>query len=216
MRGVKRVSHILVDVATLLSALLFVVMAALWVRSATFDGRREDWVFTANQSSGWPRLAVGRIEFGTLGPPQPLVWGQHYLEGPAEPYPDVTSYTLILDRRSTTWSFAGFERQEGRVVVEPSRPPASLVGPLPRTAMPFRAWLVPYWFPVLWLVLLPAARVVRVVRHSRRARHRRLRGLCPQCGYDCRATPERCPECGTTLVSKAGPPSEGLSETEGV
>jgi hypothetical protein len=54
---------------------------------------------------------------------------------------------------------------------------------------------IPDWCPVAVTALLPA--VSLVTRRARRAR--RIAGRCLACGYDLRATPERCPECGTPV-----------------
>jgi hypothetical protein len=53
----------------------------------------------------------------------------------------------------------------------------------------------PYWFIMLLTGILPGARLAGWRRRARRLRMRP--GLCRHCGYDCRATPDRCPECGT-------------------
>lgn len=54
-------------------------------------------------------------------------------------------------------------------------------------------WATPLWCPALVLGLIVGAQCGLALR-QRRARH--LVGHCPACGYDLRATPDRCPECG--------------------
>ena len=61
------------------------------------------------------------------------------------------------------------------------------------------AIVVPYWAVTLVFALVPAARAMTLVRNARR-RHRRL---CVSCGYDLRATPDRWPECGTPAAAGA-------------
>jgi hypothetical protein len=55
---------------------------------------------------------------------------------------------------------------------------------------------VPHWLIVVLSAALPVRRAV--TRRRQRVLSGRLRlGLCPTCGYDLRASPDRCPECGT-------------------
>ena len=69
-------------------------------------------------------------------------------------------------------------------------------GPVIAQGVPFRSVTVSYWLPALLAAALPAFRLVAWTR--RRRRRRRNVGLCSACGYDLRATPGRCPECGAT------------------
>jgi hypothetical protein len=54
---------------------------------------------------------------------------------------------------------------------------------------PLRAHVISDWVIALLLALTPTLWLLRRRRH-------RAAGHCPHCGYDLRATPDRCPECG--------------------
>ena len=57
----------------------------------------------------------------------------------------------------------------------------------------WRVLTVPYYGLFMLSLALP---VMRGLMFMRRRRARRRPGCCVVCGYDLRATPERCPECG--------------------
>jgi hypothetical protein len=63
---------------------------------------------------------------------------------------------------------------------------------------PVRVAWVEYSVPCWMLGLLTVAPASVVTRSARR-RYRRPVGYCRHCGYDLRATPDRCPECGLVV-----------------
>jgi hypothetical protein len=53
-----------------------------------------------------------------------------------------------------------------------------------------------------WLVCVATGWPMWFVIRDIRRRFRRPPGFCSHCGYDLRATPDRCPECGTTRAAE--------------
>lgn len=98
----------------------------------------------------------------------------------------------------TAWEFN--ERVVGRNLREPgqllwaSAEPDAFGSPDAYAELGVRSWVIITAFAVV-----PVWRGVTVIR---RMRHRG-NGLCSNCGYDLRATPGRCPECGTSTAAAA-------------
>jgi hypothetical protein len=69
---------------------------------------------------------------------------------------------------------------------------------------PFVWVRVPYWSVVAALAAVPAWRFSARARRAARIRN----SVCPGCGYDLRATPGQCPECG----AGAGADSDGAQQ----
>jgi hypothetical protein len=74
-------------------------------------------------------------------------------------------------------------------------------GPSPISMPPYAPWpqSVKVGIPS-FIMAIPMLMTLRAMYYSRRQRRRVKKGLCEQCAYDTRFSPDRCPECGT-LVS---------------
>jgi hypothetical protein len=182
-----RVGRILFTLATTLSLFLFVETALLWGRSY------------------WVRDIVG---FGRHGGNchvvQSILGRVHFLsdlDGGCEGGVTYSSDRLAADAiwnggmssypRTMRWrAGVAYETYDGYVMGQP--------GLYPEIVTHHRLVVVPYGYFAGVFAILPA----RWVMTWRRRRDRRRRGVCAACGYDLRATPERCPECGAVPAGR--------------
>ena len=191
----------LLNLLTVLSLLMCVAVCVLWVRSyrgcapSSHDHLlgRSWWLLSFN---GWFMLdntpAVDRAwrdqaAWLAEAQTQAELNGRWIREFPARPDKPRHPYGPNESSRDATGAGA-------RAEVETSAP-APPIRPQPTVPLHGTRRLVPHAIPAAIAVILPAIHLVGRYRAQRRQRRQSL-CQCPACGYDLRATPDMCPECG--------------------
>jgi hypothetical protein len=182
----------LFNVLAALSLMLSMATIALWVRSDSVEDLLAARIPGATPTNGmgrWISLASNRDEFTLAivrGPETTLhsFWtspsfGVHSSLGYL-PTHNVRSAHVARGRYGGFWEYLGFYRQ--------------YYG----GGGGSQTWTVPMW-PV---VVFTWIAIFRMPARARRRFRRPKPGCCAVCGYDMRATPDRCPECGTLAHEK--------------
>ena len=176
LRVLKMLGHLVAA----LSVLLLVATAALWVRS---HWRNDYYKTAARQTCVFTQ--PGALWFTLADRPYRTRPG--YASEPANGVFDKQNRTWAFDGRPSSNGYAGYSyRGLGFACFwfthTSYSPPCrfTYVG-------------VPMWGIAIVASVAPALWV------RRRCRAVRLAGHCAHCGYDLRATPERCPECGLAV-----------------
>lgn len=169
----------LLNLLTTLSLLLFMAVCVLWVRSY--------WAFE--------QVRYGRVPFAvSVNSQQGRCKAEWTTEWPGLSYGLVTQHNPLRPTHRSAGS--GYFLRDctvrvgsfgcGRKAWPVGSPPAG-------TPTLFTIVTAPHWALALVTAALPAVSLFRWYRSRRRPRA----GLCTTCGYDLRATPDKCPECGT-------------------
>jgi hypothetical protein len=175
------VTRRLLNLLTLLSVLLFVAVEVLWVRSH----RRCEW-FEIGTATRWRTVGSSSGFFyaaAWTNYPRIQRWGVHS-----------SNKTGFVYRANSAVAEIPMDNGRGFMTLNRS---VHRFGPFlygTGTGGDDVVVVVPDWAPAALTLALPAA---WCVRHWREYRSR-MHGQCARCGYDLRATPDRCPECGLT------------------
>jgi hypothetical protein len=193
IRGVKRFARLLFGLAGFVSAVMCVASAVLWVRSYL---RYDEVTWSSQPRSGVGGENVNASAVSERG--QVAVNYQHYgwptAAGATAPNGEPPlirrewrTMTPVLDRYASITRH-GFGRAD-----------------IVRSDLVSYAVYFPHWSLVAVTAPLPVAALL--LRRRRRRRELAASGRCHVCGYDLRATPDRCPECGAVpLTVSAGRP----------
>ncbi len=178
----RRLLRMLLNFATACCLIMLAAVIALWVRSYIYS-ETLDWYGDQRELS----LMSARGEFDCY-----RVWAKSALQ-PTE---------------FTVWRFPNPQGFESRANLLKTEAGMSHIGPIfgfacfhnphPNYAERFAEIMLPWWSMALLTAALP---VIRLRRWWKRKPF--VSGLCRSCGYDLRATPERCPECGKVQAVKA-------------
>lgn len=176
----RRFARILFNVAAAVSLSLCVATCMLWVRS--------HWVYDLYKFADRQhtlKLDKGHLWAGRCEEPYWIDPG-HYA---ARQHPETSNFTATFLPNSSQVSVAvgvGISRSALHFLyVDWVQPPSTRM----------RSLAVPMWFIAGFLGIVPVARTWRWMKNK----HGKEEGLCPSCGYDLRASPDRCPECGRAV-----------------
>lgn len=178
VRARRRLSRSL----TVISLLLCAASAVLWIRS--YSGR-DVFTFRHSTAGQWTEFAFGTnrglCAFSRFDMPETeRATVERYLFGALGKLG--FSYVRAEPTRGPDgnrwWNKLGFARETSTLITG-LRTGSTII-------------FMPMWLLVVLFATIPAA---RLLGHLRRRAARRG-GRCTVCGYDLRATPGRCPECG--------------------
>jgi hypothetical protein len=116
---------------------------------------------------------------------------------------DLYNEQITQETALRVWNFCGVEYARSKAYI--AKPRCNNLASNSVTLYPILCdslW-IPYWLPAVFFLILPLLTFVPGLVVRLRLRRRRQRGLCLNCGYDLRATPDRCPECGTVPLPSA-------------
>jgi hypothetical protein len=189
----KRLSRILLNVLTTLSLLLGVATAVLWARSYwRTDSISIRLPGEVERSGDHGQISLTFNVVSSRGAIVLTRWEEENRVRPDEPYPPPPTLRISAYQSPRPWQVErGWQspRWEGYAGFVSGSEYYNGSG----ASSDLRYFALPYWCPVLMLTLFASPMLTRFRRRNRP-------GLCPTCGYDLRATPTRCPECGTIRV----------------
>jgi hypothetical protein len=176
---------------TSISLIMFIAAATLSIRSGFWMDEgyyKHRWIDRFNYEYSWYVAFISRnggiwLQVAPRMPDRPVPSAIHIEDsygwlpmqpGPTDNYPVIAIYKHPRGAFGFSYGYQFLRMPNGSLNKE-----REIVFPLPVVVIFFS--LLPCW----WLL-----------NFSHRLRGKNA-GLCPQCGYDLRATPDRCPECGT-------------------